>query len=64
MMKERILTENQITEFALYLKSEEKSENTVEKYVRDAMAFVTYANNAEITKEMVIAYKSKLLAVW
>lgn len=62
MMKERILTENQITEFALYLKSEEKSENTVEKYVRDAMAFVTYANNAEITKEMVIAYKSKLLS--
>lgn len=60
-MKGRILTENQIAAFAVYLKSEEKSENTVEKYVRDVRAFWTYVGEAEITKETVIAYKNKLL---
>jgi len=60
-MKGRILTEKQIEAFAVYLKSEEKSENTIEKYIRDVKAFVTYAGDAEITKEAVIAYKNKLL---
>ena len=50
-MKGRILTENQISTFAAHLKSEEKSENTVEKYIRDVRAFAAYANDAEITKE-------------
>lgn len=61
-MKGRILTENQIVAFVVYLKSEEKSENTVEKYFRDVRAFSSYMNGAEITKEMVIAYKNKLLS--
>ena len=43
-MKGRILTEKQITEFAVYLKSEEKSENTVEKYIRDVSAFFDHTN--------------------
>ena len=60
-MKGRILTEKQIAAFAVYLKNEEKSENTIEKYIRDVKAFVTYAGDAEITKEAVIAYKNKLL---
>lgn len=34
-MKGRILSDKQIAAFAVYLKSEEKSENTVEKYIRD-----------------------------
>ncbi len=50
------------THLAVYLKSEEKSENTIEKYVRDVRAFAAYAGNAEITKESVIAYKNKLLS--
>ena len=61
-MKGRILTETQIAAFAVYLKSEEKSENTVEKYIRDVRAFATYVGIAEITKETVIAYKNKLLS--
>ena len=60
-MKGRILTEKQIAAFAVYLKSEEKSENTVEKYIRDVRAFYAYVGETEITKEMVIAYKNKLL---
>ena len=62
MMKGRILTENQIAAFAVYLKSEEKSENTIEKYIRDIRAFAAYIGETEITKETVIAYKNHLLS--
>lgn len=61
-MKGRILTDKQITAFTIYLKSEEKSENTIEKYIRDVRAFSVYMNSAEITKDTVIAYKNKLLS--
>ena len=61
-MKGRILTEKIIADFSAYLKSEEKSKNTIEKYLRDVRAFAAYLNGAEITKEAVIAYKNKLLS--
>ena len=61
-MKGRILTEKMVADFSAYLKSEEKSENTIEKYLRDVRAFAEYLGGAEVTKEAVIAYKSKLLA--
>ena len=61
-MKGRILTETQIAAFAVYLKSEEKSENTIEKYMRDVRAFCAYVGEAEMTKETIIAYKNKLLS--
>jgi site-specific recombinase XerD len=62
-MKGRILTEKMVADFSAYLKSEEKSENTIEKYLRDVRAFSVYLNGDEITKEAVIAYKSKLLSM-
>ena len=61
-MKGKILTDKQIAAFAVYLKSEEKSENTVAKYIRDVRAFFAYVGETEITKEMVIAYKNKLIS--
>ena len=61
-MKGRILTDKQIAAFAVYLKSEEKSENTIEKYIRDIRAFATYMGEANITKESVISYKNKLIS--
>ena len=61
-MKGRILTEKLIAEFSCCLKSEEKSENTIGKYLRDVQAFFTYIGGAAVTKEAVIAYKNKLLA--
>ena len=61
-MKGRILTEKRIEDFLAYLKSEEKSKNTIAKYLRDVRAFAAYLKSAEITKEAVIAYKNKLIS--
>lgn len=61
-MKGRILTDKQIVAFAVYLKSEEKSENTIEKYIRDVRAFAAYIGETAITKEAVITYKNKLIS--
>lgn len=61
-MKERILTSEAINHFKKHLQEEEKSESTIEKYLRDVRAFAAYLNGAEITKETVIAYKNKLFS--
>lgn len=61
-MKGRFLTEKEIAAFTVYLKSDEKSENTIEKYIRDVRSFSIYTHGMEITKETVIAYKNKLLS--
>lgn len=61
-MKGRILTEKKIWDFSLYLKDEEKSENTVQKYLRDVRTFAVYLGGVAVTKEAVIAYKGKLLS--
>ena len=61
-MKGRVITEKQIAAFAVYLKNEERSSNTIEKYIRDVWAFSSFVNGAALTKETVIAYKNKLLS--
>ena len=43
-----------------YLIREEKSPATVEKYLRDARAFVVYVGDEIVTKEVVMAYKKEL----
>ena len=61
-MKGRILTSEAIECFKKYLREDEKSENTVQKYLRDVRAFAAYLGGAPVTKEAVIAYKNKLLS--
>ena len=61
-MKGRILTSEAIDCFKKHLREEEKSKNTIEKYLRDVRAFAAYLSGIEVTKETVIAYKSRLLA--
>lgn len=61
-MKGRIITESIISKFKAYLQNEEKSTNTIEKYIRDVKAFAYYANSSDITKKTVIAYKNKLVS--
>ena len=55
------LTATNIKEFAGYLCHEEKSTATQEKYLRDVRAFCAYAAGDTITKELVVAWKKKLI---
>lgn len=55
------LSTEQIKEFANYLCREEKSTATQEKYLRDVQAFCVYADDNEINKELVVAWKKQLV---
>ena len=59
-MKGRIITAKMIAEFKEHLILEERSEITVEKYIRDVKAFSAYTQNTAVTKETVISYKKHL----
>lgn len=59
-MKGHFLTRKEIERFRNYLREEEKSENTKEKYIRDVTAFSAFCDGA-ITKDSVIAYKQNLI---
>lgn len=49
-----------IEAFGSYLRSEEKSGATVEKYVRDVSVFLHWAGKRELTRELVLEYKERL----
>ena len=59
-MKGRFITAKAIAEFKEHLILEERSEMTIEKYIRDVKAFSVYTQNTAVTKEIVIAYKKHL----
>lgn len=59
-MQGRILTREIITQFKIHLQNEEKSENTIQKYIRDVRLFEEFSDGNEISKETVINYKKKL----
>ncbi|MBR1811273.1 MAG: tyrosine-type recombinase/integrase [Clostridia bacterium] len=60
-MEGRYLTEESLKQFKQHLISEEKSANTVEKYMRDVKVFAVFLNGCEVTKELSITYKQKLI---
>lgn len=60
-MGERILTENQMQAFQAKLYQEEKSRATVEKYLRDARAFLVFMGAAPMSKDRMMAYKQRLV---
>lgn len=59
-MEGRIITTKMIVEFKGHLILEERSDATIQKYVRDVKALAAYAQNSTITKEIVITYKKYL----
>ena len=59
-MAGRVITAKMIAGFKEHLILNERSAATVEKYIRDVMAFTSYAHNKAITKETVIEYKKHL----
>ena len=60
-METRILTNEQLNAFYAYLLREEKSSETIKKYMHDVRDFAAYAGDTEITKDVVLAYKQELV---
>ena len=57
----RIITNSMIGDFESYLRSDEKSENTIKKYIRDVKAFFEFAGAGEINKSVVMEFKASLV---
>lgn len=55
------ITTNLINQFKNYLINEEKSQATIEKYIRDIMAFMVWLEGRELEKATVIEYKQKIV---
>lgn len=55
------ITLNLILQYKNYLMDEEKSEVTIEKYVRDVKTFYEWTEDRELTKSLVLEYKAKLV---
>ena len=60
-MGQRFLNEAVFKDYENSLINEEKSKVTVEKYLRDIRHFFRYADCREMSKELVIDYKRKLI---
>ena len=59
-MTEQTLSSSRLAQFGAYLLREEKRAATIAKYLRDAKAFLEFAQDRQITKEITIAYKNHL----
>ena len=59
-MQERKITNELITEFEMYLYEEERSGNTIEKYMRDVRFFREWLKDRHIEKSVIIGYKKEL----
>ncbi len=59
-MKRNIITQDMLAEFENFLRNDEKSSNTVQKYLRDIRAFAGFAGQEIIDRQTVLAYKAWL----
>lgn len=59
-MKEKIITDQRINAFKVYLYEEERSGYTIEKYMRDLRFFRQWLQERRIDKSAVIEYKKEL----
>ncbi len=60
-MNQRIIAINMINDFQIQLQNDEKSDNTIEKYLRDVKAFCEFAGTREICKAVVMEFKASLV---
>lgn len=61
-MAKRVITKATLASFREYLYREERSEGTVENYLRNVAGFATWLRGEELTKERVLAWKEALQA--
>jgi site-specific recombinase XerD len=60
MEQKRILTDTAIKKFRKRLKKDEKSQSTIEKYIRDVRKFQQFLNGKPVTTETLLDYKMYL----
>lgn len=60
---EKIITEEMVTQYQNYLREEEKSQATIDKYARDLKKMILFMDGREVTKSLMIEYKNNLLSV-
>ena len=60
-MNMKTITEQHLIEYELYLRKNEKSSNTISKYLRDVRKYQSYLGSAEAEREKTIAYKQHLI---
>ena len=58
----RRLTAEQVAAFEEYLRTEEREQTTIEKYLRNIRVFSAWLGDTPVTKSAVIAWKEHLLA--
>lgn len=61
-MEDFKLTPDRIAAYGRYLKQEERSPATLEKYLRDVLAFARWLDGEAVTREAVTEWKERLLA--
>lgn len=61
MEEVRFLSETQVDAFSSYMRKEEKSRVTIEKYLRDIRLFRKIMGESPVTKQRIIEYKQYLL---
>ena len=55
-----MILQEKLTDFEKWLREEEKSDATIEKYLRDVERFLHFLVGRELTKEAVLEYKAQL----
>ena len=60
-MDSRTMTAESLSAFEQYLKTEERSDATIEKYLRDARQFVAWLRGRAVTKEVAASWKEHLV---
>ena len=61
-MEDYKLTPERVAAYGRYLKQEERSSATIEKYLRDVLAFARWLDGEAVTKEAMTGWKERLLA--
>ena len=56
--------EKKLEKYSIYLKQEEKSANTIRRYLSDARRFLLYIGRNRITKTLVLEYKENLIKIY
>ena len=60
-MAHKTITQQELNQYESALQCEEKSKETIDKYMRDARFFLQFAKNQPITKALALSYKQSLV---